>query len=182
MTFNDQQMTRIRSQFTLREGIGDRIREVRLHLGKTQGELARQLGINRVTQASYESGLTEPGVSYLLGIQQAGGDLAYVLFGETVDAIERRIPGPDAPNWKLVRMCREEVELFFARRTMNCPDRYQWEITKRLYEKLCSEPLYAESKSEGVGSTQYEQLVHEIWLSLYERADSAKTSPSVNAA
>lgn len=68
--------------------IGERLREEREGLGKTQGDfaaLAVQAGVpgaTRQSQARYEKGLASPSAAYLAVVAAAGVDVHYVLTGE----------------------------------------------------------------------------------------------------
>lgn len=69
--------------------IGNRLREEREAIGKTQSELAAVAaawgvpGATRQSQAKYEKGLASPSAAYLAAIKSAGVDVLYVLSGET---------------------------------------------------------------------------------------------------
>lgn len=63
-------------------GLHRRLRRERERLGLSQEELARGLGITRVTQNYYENALREPGLGYLSAFGQNGGDLLYLLFAD----------------------------------------------------------------------------------------------------
>ena len=68
--------------------IGERLKEEREVLGKTQGdfaliaEAADVPGATRQSQAKYEKGLAAPGAAYLSAVASAGVDVRYVLTGE----------------------------------------------------------------------------------------------------
>lgn len=68
--------------------IGERLREEREGLGKTQGDFAAMTagagvpGATRQSQARYEKGLASPSAAYLAVIASAGVDVHYVLTGE----------------------------------------------------------------------------------------------------
>lgn len=62
-------------------GFGQRLKEERKRLGKTQAELAEAGGVRRLSQIQYESETTAPALRYLSGIATAGADLAYLLLG-----------------------------------------------------------------------------------------------------
>lgn len=63
--------------------IGDRIRAERKRLGLSQAAFAIQVGIHRRTQVNYESGERKPDTDYLAALAAAGGDVGYVLTGES---------------------------------------------------------------------------------------------------
>ena len=60
--------------------LGDRLRGERDRLGYTQANFAGQVGINRMTQASYESGKRSPDAVYLAKARDLGVDVGFVLF------------------------------------------------------------------------------------------------------
>ena len=68
--------------------IGQRLKEERDALGKTQGDFASIAeaagvpGATRQSQAKYEKGLAAPSAAYLSAIAAAGVDIRYVLTGE----------------------------------------------------------------------------------------------------
>lgn len=62
-------------------GFGQRLKEERKRLGKTQAELAEAGGVRRLSQIQYESETTTPSMRYLSGIAAAGVDLAYLILG-----------------------------------------------------------------------------------------------------
>lgn len=68
--------------------IGERLREEREGLGKTQGDFAAMTasagvpGATRQSQARYEKGLASPSAAYLAVIASAGVDVRYVLTGD----------------------------------------------------------------------------------------------------
>ena len=67
--------------------IGDRLREERDALGKTQSDLATLAasmgvpGATRQSQAKYEKGLASPSAAYMAAMATAGVDVLYVLTG-----------------------------------------------------------------------------------------------------
>lgn len=61
---------------------GKRLKEIREHLGYTQAEFAKACGIGKTAQYMYEKGDREPPVSYMLAVQELGGDVLYLLTGE----------------------------------------------------------------------------------------------------
>ena len=68
--------------------IGERLKEEREALGKTQGDfasIAEQAGVpgaTRQSQAKYEKGLAAPSAAYLSAMASAGVDVRYVLTGD----------------------------------------------------------------------------------------------------
>ncbi len=70
---------------------GERLRYERERLGFTQADFAGQVGINRMTQASYESGKRSPDAYYLAAARGLGVDVGFVLFNARLDDSERLI-------------------------------------------------------------------------------------------
>lgn len=74
--------------------IGERLREEREGLGKTQGDVACMAaeagvpGATRQSQARYEKGLASPSAAYLAVLAKAGADIRYILTGD------RELPAP----------------------------------------------------------------------------------------
>lgn len=62
-------------------GMGQRLKEERKRIGKTQAELAEAGGVRRLSQIQYENETTAPSTRYLSGIAAIGVDLAYLLLG-----------------------------------------------------------------------------------------------------
>lgn len=62
-------------------GFGQRLREERKRIRKTQVELGEAGGVGRLSQIQYENETTAPTTRYLSGIAGVGIDLAYVLLG-----------------------------------------------------------------------------------------------------
>ncbi len=65
---------------------GERLREERKRLGLSKVDFANMLGIHRNTQGNYEAG-REPPIPYLLAVQDAGVDVAYVMEGERLAGV-----------------------------------------------------------------------------------------------
>lgn len=66
--------------------IGPRLREERERLHLTQGLMAAQIGINRMSQANYESGKRSPDAAYLHRAATLGVDVSYVVTGQRENA------------------------------------------------------------------------------------------------
>lgn len=68
--------------------IGERLREVRVAMGKSQTEFAEIAaaagvpGATRQSQANYEKGRQMPSAAYLAAIAAAGADVLYVVTGQ----------------------------------------------------------------------------------------------------
>lgn len=83
--------------------IGERLREVRERLGKTQSDFADIAasagvpGATRQSQAKYEKGLSSPSAAYLSAIAAAGADVLYILTGQPIaEATSAAAQGIDA--------------------------------------------------------------------------------------
>lgn len=63
-------------------GIGDRLREERERLGLTQTDFAELIGASKNTQSNYEKGVRKPDSDYLMRLEEASADPAYVLTGQ----------------------------------------------------------------------------------------------------
>ncbi|WP_122300423.1 helix-turn-helix transcriptional regulator [Pseudomonas syringae] len=63
---------------------GERLREERERLGLSQQELADLCGVTMRSQRNYEKGERQPDTSYLEPFAQAGGDLLYIITGQTL--------------------------------------------------------------------------------------------------
>lgn len=80
--------------------IGDRLREEREAIGKTQSDLAAVAaawgvpGATRQSQAKYEKGLASPSAAYLAAVESAGIDVLYVLSGKS-EQIKKTALAPD---------------------------------------------------------------------------------------
>ncbi|OYQ38648.1 hypothetical protein CHU94_14440 [Rhodoferax sp. TH121] len=62
-------------------GFGQRLKEERTRLGKSQVEFAQAGGVGRLSQIQYEGETTSPTTRYLSGIAKVGADLTYLLLG-----------------------------------------------------------------------------------------------------
>lgn len=80
--------------------IGDRLREEREAIGKTQSDLAAVAaawgvpGATRQSQAKYEKGLASPSAAYLAAVESAGIDVLYVLSGKSEQVMKTAL-APD---------------------------------------------------------------------------------------
>ena len=61
--------------------ISDRLRQVRLALKKTQGEMASLLDLGKATWQNYEYGSTSPHFSVLLDLANRGFDMNWIVSG-----------------------------------------------------------------------------------------------------
>jgi transcriptional regulator with XRE-family HTH domain len=62
--------------------IGERVKEERERLGKSQTEFGEAAGVNRGSQFNYEQGRRIPDAEYLAAIAKLGADVLYILVGE----------------------------------------------------------------------------------------------------
>ena len=62
--------------------IGERLKEERVRLGKSQTELASAGGVGKTTQINYEKGARSPDAAYLAAVAAEGVDVLYVLTGQ----------------------------------------------------------------------------------------------------
>lgn len=65
----------------IREGVGERLREERDRLGKSQTDFGEMVGVSRGTQKAYELGSSSPDIRYLSALQGSGVDVLYVITG-----------------------------------------------------------------------------------------------------
>ena len=70
----------------LLDGWNKRLREIREKSGLSQSDFALLGGVKKQTQISYEQEKSFPDIKYLMGIEQAGMDVRYILTG--VEAME----------------------------------------------------------------------------------------------
>lgn len=124
----------ITSLLTLREQLGSRLKYARQALGWTQTQLANLGGVSKVTQSSYETGLTEPTTAYLRSIQQSGIDLNEVLYGVSSQELEGKAGNQPSIDWGRLQRCFEDVEFFCQRYAPECPSTYRWKMVAKIYE------------------------------------------------
>lgn len=62
-------------------GFGQRLKQERLRLGKSQLEFAQAGGVGRLSQIQYENETTAPTTRYLSKIADIQADLSFLLFG-----------------------------------------------------------------------------------------------------
>ena len=62
--------------------VGARLRDERKRIDRSQAELGAVGGVNRDSQAAYETGRRSPPSDYLLAVGGAGIDIVYVLTGK----------------------------------------------------------------------------------------------------
>lgn len=75
---------------------GERLRSERDRLGLNQTDFGKHGGVQRNTQANYETGERVPDAAYLTALIPFGVDVWFVLTGERFPAAEDSITGPSA--------------------------------------------------------------------------------------
>lgn len=132
----------------------ERLKVERQRLGLTQAEFGATGGVDRRTQYKYEVGANEPTISYLKGVEGAGVDIPFTLFGQRSQELTGAI------DWPLLWQAVEDIGLFTARRMPDCPEALKRDLVERLYA------AYQEHKSANRPMTQRSDrnlLVSEVW-------------------
>ncbi len=91
------------------EKTGERLRQVRKSLGRTQQEMADILGVSKQTLLRYEKGQREPEISFLYRfIESTKSNAAYVLMGQepVFDTEELGIISLDESERNLIELFR----------------------------------------------------------------------------
>jgi len=91
------------------EKIGERLRQVRKSLGRTQQEMADNVGVSKQTLLRYEKGQREPEISFLYRfIESTKANAAYVLMGQepVFDTEELGIISLDESERNLIELFR----------------------------------------------------------------------------
>lgn len=114
---------------TTTDSFGTYLKSERLRLGLTQFELGQAGGVDRRTQYKYENGTSQPSLGYLLGVQGAGVDVSFVLFGRRSANLPRIV------DWALLWQAIEDVEIFISRHAPTCSSAIKREMVERLYTK-----------------------------------------------
>jgi len=86
--------------------IGQRLKKERIRLGKSQAEMAAELGIAKKSQTNYELGHAAPSAPYLAGAARLGVDVVYVLTGATSQALA----GSEAELLRFFRAASPELQ------------------------------------------------------------------------
>lgn len=86
--------------------IGQRLKRERIRLGKSQAEIADELGIAKKSQTNYELGHASPSAPYLAGAARLGIDVVYVLTGITSQALA----GDEAELLRCFRSASPELQ------------------------------------------------------------------------
>ena len=68
--------------------IGQRLKKERVRLGKSQAEIAEEIGIAKKSQTNYELGHSAPSAAYLALAADVGIDVLYVLTGVSSPSIK----------------------------------------------------------------------------------------------
>ncbi|MEG0149197.1 MAG: helix-turn-helix transcriptional regulator [Comamonas sp.] len=96
--------------------IGDRLREERDALGKTQSDLAALAasmgvpGATRQSQAKYEKGLASPSAAYMAAMATAGVDVLYVLTGHRDGAAAQKVDPAEQVLLDSYRRCKPDAK------------------------------------------------------------------------
>ncbi len=132
----------------------ERLKSERQRLGLTQAELGAAAQIDRRTQYKYEVGTNEPNISYLKGVESAGVDVPFTLFGQRSEELS------GAVDWPLLWQAVEDIALFTSRRLPDCPEAVKRDLVERLYL------AYQEHKQAQRPLTQRNErnmIVDEMW-------------------
>lgn len=152
----------ITSLLTLREQLGSRLKYARQTLGWTQAQLAKLGGVSKVTQSSYETGLTEPTTAYLRSIQQSGIDLNEVLYGVSTQELDAKGSAQASIDWSRLQRCFEDVEFFCQRYAPECPSTYRWKMVAKIYDARQIVALGSEPEADKVQAQTMREL-STIW-------------------
>ena len=96
--------------------IGDRLREEREALGKTQSDLAVVAasldvpGATRQSQAKYEKGLASPSAAYMSAMATAGVDVLYVLTGQRDGSAPQKVDPAEQVLLDSYRRCKPDAK------------------------------------------------------------------------
>lgn len=155
----------ITSLLTLREHLGGRLKNARQALGWTQAQLAKLGGVSKVTQSSYETGLTEPTTVYLRSIQQSGIDLNEVLYGVTSLELDAQLSLRSPIDWDRLQHSYEDVEFFCQRFAPECPSTYRWKMVAKIYE-VPQLAASGDSRQTEKAQAQTMQILSSFWSEL----------------
>lgn len=118
--------------------LNERLKHVRIQRGLLQADLAQAGGVTRTAQVRYESGETAPSIDYLRGIQSAGVDIPFLLYGKSAPEIAALLQPPEqisSLNWEKIKQAFNDVDAFLKLAAPNCPDQKKWELVQRVYEE-----------------------------------------------
>lgn len=137
----------------------ERLKSERQRLGLTQTELGQAGGVDRRTQYKYEAGANEPALGYLRGVEGAGVDIPFALFGLRAEDFQVAI------DWPLLWQAVEDVGLFCARRVPDCPEGMRRDLVERLYaayveNKRSKQPLTQRQDRNDLVSAMWEKEAH----------------------
>ncbi|MBN2676150.1 MAG: helix-turn-helix transcriptional regulator [Alphaproteobacteria bacterium] len=62
--------------------IGDRLRQIRLTLNKTQDQIAKDISVGKATWQNYEYGTTQPSYAVLEDLSKQGFDMNWMISGK----------------------------------------------------------------------------------------------------
>lgn len=148
--------------FSLKERVGDRLREARGRLALKQSDLAAIGSISRATQVSYEAGTTEPTTAYLRQVQPSGIDIPFVLFGHSNDEANALLDGGAGIDWQRLQQAYEHVDYFLMRFAPACPSSYRWKMVSELYAAIQQSQL-KKHEDGSLGEFDPLPLIESIW-------------------
>ncbi len=134
----------------------ERLKSERQRLGLSQTDLGAAGGVDRRTQYKYEAGLSEPVISYLHGVESAGLDVPFALFGLRDGSLNAVV------DWPLLWQAVEDVGLFCARRAPDCSEGLRRDLVERLYaayleNKRSEQPITQRRDRNDLVSAMWEQ-------------------------
>ena len=156
----------IQSLLTLREHLGSRLKSARQAIGWTQAQLAKLGGVSKVTQSSYETGLTEPTTAYLRSVQESGIDLNEVLYGVSSPELEAQLINRPSIDWDRLQRSFEDVEFFCQRFAPECPSTYRWKMIAKIYEAPQIAASGDSHQAAGKEQAQTMRVLSSIWTEL----------------
>jgi len=110
---------------------GDRLARERRRLGLTQAEAAGKLGVSRSALALYETGRSEPGVSFLDRVEACGMDPLAILGGLTTARL-----AADAFDWELLQTVLNGIDLWAKEHRLKLPLEKKLAIARLLYAQF----------------------------------------------
>lgn len=122
----------------LPNGLGSRLKEARLAIDYSVGELADAGGVTDKEQKSFEAGRTEPSTLYLRNITRTDIDVMYVLHGVSTQAAVA-----DSGDWRVMHAVFEAVERFSQLHRLHAVSSH---MRRRLAEKAYYAFMAARSK------------------------------------
>lgn len=154
--------------------IGERLREVRAAMGKSQTEFADIAaaagvpGATRQSQANYEKGRQMPSAAYLAAIADAGADVLYVVTGqrsqtvtgqshaatsphvtETLNPVTSSDAVPQIDSERLARIV-DLLDAYASQAGRRWPAKRLVVVAAEVYNVLADEPALDEPKVERI--------------------------------